>query len=456
MSATTDPASLWRRRSVRIALAITGTVAATTIAAGPLIERAGTELGVPLPPFNMFWRPQAQTGWLLAALAALAATIATGPTLMRRPRPPLAFAAIVAGIALALRLLVTAARSGPEGWYRVFDADLSFEAKNEYLPGLGALEYGPRFFLDRFAELVPALPVHSAGHPPGLLLILHALGITTAQGMAALCIGAAALAAPLTYALARTLLPEEGQARWAGLLCALSPSGILMGAVTADALYAAVGAGAAALLLARRAPPRTATAAMSGTARRDGRLVAGAAVFAVGSMLSWALLAVGAITALAVWVRDGWRSAFVLATSCGVALVVVHAGLALAVGWDPIGTVRATEEVYRAGIASIRPYAFWVIGSPVGAITAMGLPLLAGLVVAACARQPMAVAVVAVLAISAAGGFTKGEVERIWVMFVPFVCVAAAGAIPVRWVRATVAVLALQVLATELLFDTLW
>ena len=55
----------------------------------------------------------------------------------------------------------------------------SFEAGNEYLPGLPALSYGTHFYLDRFAELVPSLPVNVAGHPPAPLLLLHALGLTT-------------------------------------------------------------------------------------------------------------------------------------------------------------------------------------------------------------------------------------------------------------------------------------
>ena len=74
----------------------------------------------------------------------------------------------------------------------MFDPD-GFEGPNEYLPALTALRYGPGFFLDRFAELVPALPVHAAGHPPGLLLVMDAFGITTPGRLAALCIAGGAL-----------------------------------------------------------------------------------------------------------------------------------------------------------------------------------------------------------------------------------------------------------------------
>ena len=47
----------------------------------------------------------------------------------------------------------------------MFDPARSFEAPNEYLPALGALDFGPRFFLDRFAETVP-VAAGARGRPP--------------------------------------------------------------------------------------------------------------------------------------------------------------------------------------------------------------------------------------------------------------------------------------------------
>ncbi len=84
-------------------------------------------------------------------------------------RPAVLAVALLAGT-LVLRLALAAGRGGTAQWDRVFDVGRYFEADNEYLPALPALDYGTRFFLDRFAELVPSFPVHVAGHPPGLLL----------------------------------------------------------------------------------------------------------------------------------------------------------------------------------------------------------------------------------------------------------------------------------------------
>ena len=79
------------------------------------------------------------------------------------------FAAALFVITLILRVTLNVARGGTHQLDRALFVGPKGEGKNEYLPSLAAFDYGPRFVLDRFAELVPALPVHSAGHPPGLL-----------------------------------------------------------------------------------------------------------------------------------------------------------------------------------------------------------------------------------------------------------------------------------------------
>ena len=52
-------------------------------------------------------------------------------------------------------------------------------------------------------------------------------------------------------------------------------------------------------------------------------------------------------------------------------------------------------------------------------------------------------------------GFTKAETERIWLFFAPFVCLAAAAG-PAFRLRPVLALLAVQALAYELVFDTIW
>jgi hypothetical protein len=408
-------------------------------AVGLLVERSGTVLGTATPPFVMGWLPRIDP-WAVAAVVVLGALVACAPALLELPR--WAFLTTLTAAALAAGLAVGAARTGAHDWTAIFDTAPggSFEAKNEYLPGLPALSYGSRFFLDRFAELAPAVPVNVAGHPPGLLLFAHLTALTTSARFAALCIGAAALCAPLTYSLARGLGHDERVARTASLLAAASPGLLVFGVTSADAVYAALGTAAAALLVRRSWAART----------------AGAAVLALAAFCSWALLAAGAFAVLVAWRREGWQPAARLAVLCAIPFLVLNAWLAAAYGYDPIGTLRATEAVYRQSLAQIRPYWFWVLGSPVAWMASAGLPLAGGWLVAVRRRDPGALALAAVIVIAAVLAFTKAETERIWLPFVPLACAAAATTISTRRLRAVLLALVAQALVTQVLFDTVW
>ncbi len=430
--------------AARLLLPVAGLTVAGTILTGTWIRQTRGGLGTATPPFVMSWLPDAELPWaVLAALLALAAAWAA-PRLAApglRARTPVWLGAVTL-LALLPGLALGAARNGPLGWREIFvlGPGGSFEAKNEYLAGLPALQYGPRFFLDRFAELVPSLPVNVAGHPPALMLVIDALGITTAGELATLCIAAAVLTPALTYALARALELPVPRARVAAVLAALSPMLLLVGITSADAVFMAVGAGAAILLVARHPALR----------------VAGCAALAVAALFSWALLAIGAWAAVVVLVREGWRRALVLAAGCGLALVLLLGGLALTVGYDPLTALRETEAYYRNSVASRRPYAFWLFGSPVAFATMLGLPTAAGALLAAQRRAPPAVALAVVIGIATVAGFTKAETERIWLPFVPLACVAAAEALGPARLRLAAPFLALQALGVVLLFQTIW
>jgi methylthioxylose transferase len=418
----------------RIIVPAAGVAALATIAGGLYLQRVvGERLGVPYPPVVGNWAPQADP-LLALSIACFAAAVVVAPRLLSL-RPPL-FAVASFLLVLVLRLVLAAGSGGIAQWSAVFDVG-TFEGPNEYLPALGALDFGAGFFLDRFAELVPTLPVHAAGHPPGLLLTLHALGIDSPGGMAALCIGVGALSGPLTYLLARRVLDEQ-RARVATLLLALAPGALLFGATSADAVYLTVGLLAAWPLAARRWMARA----------------AGAVILAAGSLFAWSLLAVGAWAAILTLRRDGLRDALALGALCGVALLGFYALLHAATGFDPIGALQATEDAYRAGIASRRPYWFWLLGSPVAFLVVLGVPL-SWLALRALARgKAPAVAIFAVIAVAAVLGFTKAETERIWLFLAPFVCLAAAQeSVPLRPVLAA---LAAQALLYELAFDTVW
>ena len=271
----TPPAARGLRRLVPWAVA---GVAVAWIALGLVLDARGTVLGTPLPPFNVAWQPRlAEPAWLAATVVLFALAVVLAPRVLAARIHPLAFAAGLLAFTLALRLALAAARAGTQVYDRVFDYTRNGYAKNEYLGALDALTYGTGYLLDRFAELVPALPVHAAGHPPGILLAIAWLDLDTPGRLAAACIAAGALAVPLTYAIGRELLAER-DARAAALLMALAPGGLIFATTSADALYLGLGALAAWPLAAR------------GLAAR----ALGAVALAVGTLFAWSLLAVGA------------------------------------------------------------------------------------------------------------------------------------------------------------------
>jgi hypothetical protein len=416
-------------------------VGALTIAVGLIVRRfTDISIGVPWPP--ALGNPSPSAHALLAvSLVAFTAAVAVAPRFVGAPLRPGIVALFLFAGTLVLRLALAAGRGGTAAWDRVFDEARSFEAANEYLPALPTVDLGPGYFLDRFAELVPSFPVHVAGHPPGLPLVMHVLALDTPARLAAFCIAVGALGAPLAYALARELLDERG-ARIAGLLMALSPQALMFGVTTADAVYLTLG------LLA--AWPLTRSSARA--------WVLGAVLLAVATLFAWSLLAIGAWAAILAWRRRGLRSAIALSAICGVVLLAFHGAFSALTGFDPIGTVRATEEVYRLGIASTRPYWYWLFGSPVGFLLVLGLPI-SWLALRELARgTPEAEAIFAVLAIAAVMGFTKAETERIWLFFAPFVCLAAARALAGRpdLLVPVAAALAVQALLHEGLSDTVW
>jgi hypothetical protein len=87
----------------------------------------------------------------------------------------------------------------------------------------------------------------------------------------------------------------------------------------------------------------------------------------------------------------------------------------------------------------------------------LGIPISWYALGALAAGRTAAIAIFAVIAIAAVIGFTKAETERIWLFLAPLVCLAAASGraadVPLR---PLLAALAVQALAYELVFDTIW
>ncbi|MEJ7717463.1 MAG: hypothetical protein WKF31_05640 [Thermoleophilaceae bacterium] len=282
--------------------------------------------GAPLAPLYLYPGIEA-SGVALPGAVVLAACAGLAVALRGASVRPAVFALAALVIGTAARLSLALVRDGTSGWLSALGR--GGDAQNEYLPALPALSIGRIGFLDRFAEVAPTLPTHPSAHPPGLLLTMDLLGITTAIEMAALEIATAALAVPVVYALARRLLPDPG-ARTATLLFAFCPAIMIYGVTSSDGLYVTLGALAALALIARPALACT----------------VGAATLAVCSFFSYSLLAVGAWATVVVALRQGVLRAMVLGASCAAALVALYAALWALTGFD----LPADASLRRPGL----------------------------------------------------------------------------------------------------------
>lgn len=425
------------RRS--IALAVMALVAATVLAG--LVVHWGTaiELGTALPPFWMSWMPDPQ--WPAAIAVALAlGCAAAAPWAIDTLRSGPGFAALSYAATLAVGLAVGAARLGTAGWSHVFDPGPrgSWEAKFEYLPGLPFLHRGVAHYVSHFPDLFDRLPTHVKGNPPGPLIAMHLLGLTTPGRLAAACVIAGSLVAPLTYALARRL-GDERRGRVAATLATFSPCVLVYGFTSVDFAFAAMAAAVAVMLLSDRP-----------SVRALGCLAAGVAAF-----FSWVLLAIGVWAVAVTYVQEGRVAAVKLAAGAAAGILAVTLALTTVWGYGPIATFHAVSHAYAAGAAAHRPYLFWLFGSPAAWIVLLGTPI-AWLALRSLQRmEPAAVGLALVILISSVAGFTKGETERIWLPYVPLAC-AAAAASPIARLRVVLVSLAVEAVSIRVLFGTVW
>jgi hypothetical protein len=408
-----------------------------TVAVGLIAQAAGVDWHTRAQPLTLILRPRLSP-WALLGVAVLLASLYAAWRLLRAEVAATWFA--LAGFALTLltRLALNAMRIGPPGWYEVFVVRGHGEGRTEYLPALPELDRGVGRFLDHFDSLVATLPVHAAGNPPGLLLSMDVLGIDTAQGLAALTIVVGAMATPALYVLARELF-GEATARVTTLLFVFVPASLLYGATSADAMYVTPAVVAAACLVSRRTPV----------------VVLGAVALAIASFFSYALLAIGAWAVLVRWRRDGLATALRVTVLCAVAVVAFYVALELISGFDVLAVLEATDRRYREGVADVRPYLFYLFGSPAAFLVMLG-PVAWFAARSLGAREATAVALAVVIAVAALAGFTKGETERIWIFLLPLACLAAARSLRVERLPPILVALTAQALLIEALFATKW
>lgn len=254
-------------------------------------------------------------------------------------------ALLVTGYAAAVAW--TLALASVDGWHRGLTGRLTtqFEYLSE-VPGVTSIPAMLHGFASRIVDGGPdPWTTHVAGHPPGALLafvLLDRAGLGGGAWAALLCVlagSAVTVAVPMTL----QALGAAEAARAAVPFLVLFPGAVWIGA-SADGLFTGVAAVAVCLItvgLTRRSPLV---------------LLAGGVTLAFTAYLSYGLVLLAPlVVAVAILSR---ARLWLLLWALGGALAVVAAFTAGGFWW--LDGYHLVQQRYYQGLASQRPYAYWV------------------------------------------------------------------------------------------------
>lgn len=394
-------------------------------------------LSLGAPPFIGAWEWSPFTDVLPALLIGTSLVVLLPVAAARIPWRPLLLLGWAASAILAVSLAATDGRGA---------VSEPLATGFEYRVVLPEIEQrGPSDFADDFVERLPGYPTHVRGHPVGMPLAFWAheqMGLEGEEWSAALVILAGTSAVVSTAVTVRLVVGEHA-ARRALPFLAVTPS-LLWVATSADALVAGVVAAAVAAFAA--------AATRAGGARAGAWAVLAGMLGAVALHLSYgAVLMLAPMLVLAVANR---RPVAVLGAVLGAATVT---SFFLLGGFWWFEGLDATRTEYAAGAGGFRPrWYFSLLGNPAAFIAAIGPAVLVAMVRLRDARLWLvAGGALAGVVLANLSGLSKGEVERIWLPFVPFLTTSAA-ALPQPSVRWWLAAQAGTAIVLQLALDSPW
>lgn len=289
----------------------------------------------------------------------------------------------------------------------------------EYVDGLDSLP-GAGEFVRTFVERIDGYSVHVRGHPPGFVVVLKLMAFVGLGGKwPAALLSVAAIGALVASTLVTVWAVAGGNwVRRTAPFLVVAPYAIWL-VTSADAFFTAVGAtGVAAVAVALRLRPGRALVASA-----LGGALLGLLLFLTYLGLVFAL--VPAVLALAALIRRQRSAATVLVGAAGSAAAVVLAFRLSGFRW--IDGARRTRTEYWEGTAQFREWGYFRIANLAVALVAVGPAVLAGLM-RLRDRRVWLLAGSALLGLTAShlSQYTRGEVERIWLLFYPWLTIAAA------------------------------
>ena len=334
-------------RSAWLALAIWVALIVVAVVWGEHVVAVGDRLRIHAPPLAGDYRTRA--GLVLALPISLAVAVAVlGPSVARR----LSFGRLLV-IAMAVSVVWAIALGLNDGWRGLTDPLLP----GQYLrtvPRVG----DPVTFLRTFTDRIADYNIHTQGHPPGMVLVLWVLdriGLGgTGPNLALVLAGGGASVAAVLVAVRDVV--GAAAARAAAPFLALAPAAIWWN--SGDAFFAGVSAWAVTLVvLATSRSGRTA----------DRLALGGGALLGITAMLSYGLVLLAAVPAVVAVSRRRLRP-LVLAAAAGALVLVAF----LPAGFWWVDGFFATRARYWAGVASRRPYAYFLLGNLAAFALALG------------------------------------------------------------------------------------
>ncbi|HEX3780349.1 MAG TPA: hypothetical protein VHX38_11825 [Pseudonocardiaceae bacterium] len=398
---------------------------------------SGDDLFLFFPPLLAWWQPHVGIGTGPAIALALL-TVGYGPQLAARLRwRPLLLTAYATSVGWILFLALA------EGFNTGVASKLT--SPDEYLhdvPEVSNIAAMLREFTSRIVDgRADQWTTHVAAHPPGAFLVflwLNRIGLAGGGAAGIFCIlvgGSACVAVAVTL----RALGAEHLARAALPFGVLIPAAVWIG-VSADGMFAGVLAWGIALL---------AIGATGRGVRADLAALAGGLLLGYTLYLSYGLALAGLLPLVVIGLTRRLRPT--LLAVLGVA-VVVAAFTASGFWW--LRGYQLTAILYTQSIAKHRPYAYFLFADLAAFAFTIGPAALAGLrrLAVAVRRPPIALtllvgAALAAILLADLSGFSKAEVERIWLPFAVWLIVPCAllDKRSARWWLAGQAVLALLV-----------
>jgi methylthioxylose transferase len=354
--------------------------------------------------------------WLPIAILAAVAAVVVLPRSLSWSRTGFLVTAVAFGFAISVALAAEA--------HGLSAVTAPFRRPLEYFASVPLAErLGPRAFASQFPHLGTQVSLHAATHGPNAVLFLWLLWKLTGGSLlgVSLIVALVGVAGVIpTYATARAFTSERG-ARLAALLFLCAPGVLIYSATSMDAVFMTVVACALAALV--RFPRSGAWAVASGA------LCALAFSFTFGAFVL-ALFAIGlGIVAL----RDQQATLAQVLVRGALVLAGVAAGLALlrlALGMNLIADFRAASRANYHDASRARPYGYWVVANIPAFLWVAGVAQTALFAYRTrlCWRARtfgFETVFLGVLLVSTLSGVFLGEVDHIWLFFIPPLAVGA-------------------------------